>query len=134
MHVARGRGRFATALLILLTLAPWAARAGTVTLKNGTVYRGTNVDTDETIVTIFDDLSRILVKDTKVAKIESDSEPKLEGFPLVQPLEVHGGAMPISAVNIKTTPWDSYGRRQFEFLGPKSTKPVRMTQAINGID
>jgi pimeloyl-ACP methyl ester carboxylesterase len=130
MTTARWRGPLAAALA-LAALAPTApAVADTVTLKSGVAYHG-QVDVDDTLVSIFDGLSRVVVRDTKIAKTVKEAEPKYEVFRPVQPLEVHGGVMPVAAYSIKASPWDKYGRRQFEYLGPKSTKPVKMTQAIN---
>ncbi|MEO6810682.1 MAG: alpha/beta hydrolase, partial [Isosphaeraceae bacterium] len=111
--------------------APLRAGADTVILKNGTVYRGL-VDTDNTIVSIFDGMTRTVVRDTKIERTIHGAEPKYEQFPLLgQPLEVHGGKMPTYAINIKATPWDAFGRRRFEYVGPGSSKPVKMTQAMN---
>jgi predicted esterase len=119
------------ALALLPALAPSSmARGGTVTLKNGTVYRGV-IDKDNTIVSVYDGLSRVVINDTKVARITNDPDTKYELFRLKQPLEVHGGVMPITAVAIKASAWDKFGRRQFEYVGPRSSKPVKMTQVIN---
>jgi pimeloyl-ACP methyl ester carboxylesterase len=117
---------------MLVLAAALRAGADTVTLKNGTVYHG-DVDKDNTLLTVFDGLKRILVRDTKVETVTSDTEVHYEIFPVEQPLTVHAGAMPASIVSVKAQPWDEFGRRSFEYLGPKLGKPVRMTQAINAL-
>lgn len=115
-----------------------ALRGDSITLKNGAVYRGT-VDQEDTLVSVFDTLKRIVVRDTKVAKIDrSDAEPSQDRFALVQPLEVHSGVMPSVVYGVTATPWDEFGRRHFEcmgLIGPRSTRPVKikMTQAINDL-
>jgi hypothetical protein len=110
------------------------ARGEIITLKTGQVLRGT-VDKDNTVLSIFDadGLKRFVMRDTKVARIEPDAAEKLERFALEQPLEVHSGAMPPAAVVIEATPWDAKGRRNFAYLRPGSSKPIRMTQAINSL-
>ena len=39
--------------------------------------------------------------------------------------------MPTYAISIKAGPWTEQGHRTFEYVGPGSNKPVRMTQALN---
>jgi hypothetical protein len=117
-------------LVIVLFLVSGATAWGeTVVLKNGTVYRGT-VDRDNTIVTIYDALRRIVVRDTKVAKFSSESAEKLESFPVVQPLEEKGGVMPRVILSTRATPFDAFGRRSFEFVGETVGKSAKMTQGI----
>jgi pimeloyl-ACP methyl ester carboxylesterase len=128
--MAPARSRLAgVAIAVTVWGIGYPASAETVTLKNGLVYRG-EVDKDNTIVTIFDGLKRIILKDTKVDKIASESEQRYETFPLVQPMTVHAGAMPASVVSVKAGSWDEFGRRSFEYVGPKLGKATRMTQAI----
>ena len=116
--------------VVLATLGP-AARGDTVFMKNGNVYRG-EIDRDNTIVFIFDGLKRVVVRETKIARIESDASYRnLERFQLVQPLVVHGGTMPPFALDVQASPWDDKGRRSFRYVGPRSKEPVRMEQAIN---
>src|SRR5688572_20982916 len=94
--------------VLLATLGP-AARGDTVFMKSGNVYRG-EIDRDNTIVFVFDGLKRVVVRETKIAKIESEiSYRNLEQFQLVQPLVVHGGAMPTSALDVQASPWDERG-------------------------
>jgi dienelactone hydrolase len=122
-------------LVLVLTVAACAvamrpAGADTVTLKNGIVYRGT-VDRDNTLVFIFDGIKRIFLRDSKIDHIESDRALRnLETFKLVQPLEVHGLDMPSVAYGVQATQWDEFGRRSFRYIGPKSSKPVMMKQAL----
>src|SRR5919112_445949 len=116
--------------VVLVTLGA-AARGDTVFMKSGNVYRG-EIDRDNTIVYIFDGLKRVVVRETKIARIESNASYRnLERFQLVQPLVVHAGAMPTFALNVQASPWDEKGRRTFRYVGPRSKEPVRMEQAIN---
>ena len=94
--------------VVLATLGP-AARGDTVVMKNGNVYRG-EIDRDNTIVFIFDGLKRVVVRETKIDRIESDASYRnLERFQLVQPLVVHGGAMPPYALNVQADPLGRQG-------------------------
>jgi pimeloyl-ACP methyl ester carboxylesterase len=111
-------------------LVPLAARAEVITLKSGVVYQG-ETDKDNTLLSIFSDRKRIIIRDTKVATIEPGAAERYELFHVDQPLTVHGGAMPAYAIAIKAGPWSQEARRTFEYVGPGSTRPVRMTQAIN---
>ncbi len=127
----RPRPRRLGILAVVLAALGSSARGDTVVMKNGTVYRG-EIDRDNTIVFIFDGLKRVVVRETKIAKIESDASYRnLERFQLVQPLVVHGGTMPTFALNVQASPWDDKGRRSFRYVGPRSNEPVRMEQAIN---
>ena len=66
----------------------------TIVLKNGIVYRGA-IDKDNTIIWLYDGLKRVVIRDSKIARIETDSALlNPESFDIVQPLEVHGGSMP----------------------------------------
>ncbi|MGE5756287.1 MAG: alpha/beta hydrolase, partial [Planctomycetaceae bacterium] len=117
--------------LVLVPGVPIPARGDTVTLKNGVVYRGV-LDRDNTIIWISDGLKRVVIRDSKIAKIKPDgSYRSLEWFKLEQPLVVHGGVMPKEVVGVEATPWDDRGRRQFRFLGSRSSKPIVMEQAIH---
>ena len=116
-------------LLALSTAAP--GRADTIVLKNGNVYRGV-VDKDNTVVSIFDGLKRVVIRDSKIARSEPDASFRnLEWFKIEQPLVVHGGVMPKEVIDVKTEPWDSKGRRLFKYIGGRSAKAVSMEQAIN---
>lgn len=113
----------------LLITSAAHVRGESVILKNGTVYRGT-VDRDNTIVTVYDSLKRIVLRDTKVSKFSSDTAEKYESFPVVQPLEANGGAMPRIILSTKAAPFDEFGRRSFEYVGERVGKSAKMTQAI----
>jgi len=128
--VRRLAARFLVASLALGVAL--SASADVVTLKNGGVYKGM-IDAEDTLVSVFDGMTRVVVRDTKIARIEKDAEPKAAGFPLVQPMDVHVGSMPPFAYNVRITPWDQYGRRTFKFVGSRSGKAVEMIQAINGL-
>jgi predicted esterase len=118
------------ALLLLVALVlPVAARADVVTLESGLVLKG-DVDKDGTILAVFDGLRRVLVRDTKVASRQGAAADTFESFKIDQPLVTHSGAMPTYAVGIDAGPWDDTGRRAFSYIGPGSSKPVRMTQAL----
>ena len=126
--------RAATRLAVLAVLIPIAIipaiRADTVVLKNGTVYRGT-VDRDETIVWIYDGLKRVVVRNSKVAKIQPDASlNNFEIFKVVQPITVHSGSMPKEVVRTLADTWSDRGRRRFEYEGSKLGKIIRMEQAI----
>jgi len=111
---------------------PTLVRADTVYLKDGTVLRGI-VDKDNTLVFVSDSLKRTTFYSSKIAKIDSDGGfGNLERFQLVQPLEVHAGAMPPAAFDISATPWDAKGRRGFQYRNIRSNK-VSMQQAINDV-
>ncbi len=116
-------------LLLGLVAAPRPALADIVTLESGLVLRG-EIDKDGTLLSVFDGLRRVLVRDTKVASRQSAAADAVEQFKIDQPLLLHAGAMPTYAINISAGPWDDSGRRPFSFIGPGSTKPSRMTQAI----
>ena len=108
------------------------ARGDTVVLKDGTIYRGT-VDKDNTLVFISDSLKRTIFYNSKIARVESDAGfNNLARFQLIQPLEVHAGAMPGAAYEIETTPWDAKGRRKFQYRNDRLAR-VAMQQAINDI-
>jgi hypothetical protein len=107
------------------------ARAETVTLKNGIVYSGT-IDRDNTILSVYDGLRRVVLRDSKVATIEpGGGHGADERFHVDQPLEVHAGAMPAAAVGVRASAWDESGRRSFSYVGARVRTPARMTQAIN---
>lgn len=115
--------------LLAVAVSP-TLRGDTVTLKNGVVYHGT-VDRDNTIVFVFDPLKRIILRDSKIAHIDSDASFRnQENFKLVQPLVVHGLDMPHYAMGVQSSPWDEFGRRTFRYTGDKSSKPITMKQAI----
>jgi pimeloyl-ACP methyl ester carboxylesterase len=115
-------------LLALSTAAP--AHADTIVLKNGNVYRGV-VDKDNTVISIFDGLKRVVIRDTKIARTDPDASFRnLEWFRIEQPLVVHGGNMPKEVLSVKAEPWNSKGRRLFSYVG-RSGKSTRMEQAIN---
>src|SRR6185437_8174544 len=92
--------------MVQALLGAGAARADTVTMKNGVVYRGT-VDRDNTIVWVWDGLKRVVVRDSKIARIESDDPFRNhERFQLVQPLVKHGGVMPKEVLAVQAEPWN----------------------------
>ncbi len=119
---------------ILISAEP-ACRADSVIMKNGMVYRSQGPpDRDNTIVVIWDGLKRVVVRDSKIEKINPDNAFRTgEVFQLVQPMVVHGGAMPRDLISVEAGPWDDRGRRSFRFLGSRANKPVKMEQAINEI-
>jgi pimeloyl-ACP methyl ester carboxylesterase len=125
--------RCARLLAALIAATAWstAGRGDTVVLKNGNVYRGV-IDRDNTVVSVFDGLKRVVIRDTKIARIEADASYRnLEWFRIEQPLVVHGGAMPKEVLSVKAEPFNDKGRRLFQYIGGRSAKPVSMEQAIN---
>jgi predicted esterase len=118
-------------LLTALGPASRALRADTVVLKNGIVYRGT-IDRDRPLLWVYDGLKRVVLRDSKVDKINSDASFRgLETFRVEQPLVVHGGSMPKEVLSVEAGPWNDRGRREFKFEGSRIGKFVRMEQAIN---
>ena len=68
-------------------------RGDSVIMKNGIVYRGQGApDRDNTLVYISDGLKRVVVRDSKIERIEANNAFRTgEKFQLVQPMIVHGG-------------------------------------------
>src|SRR3954451_14580160 len=129
MPHARWFRSFGFLLLALSTAA--GGRGDTIILKNGNVYRGV-IDRDNTLIWIFDGLKRVVIRDSKIAKIEPDASFRnLEWFKIEQPLVVHGGTMPREVLSVKAEPWNNKGRRLFQYIGGRSSKPISMEQAIN---
>lgn len=131
--------RNAALRLLLMTAAPAfvatstaipAARGDIVIMKNGEIHRG-KIEKDNTLVYIFDGMKRVVVRDTKILRVEPEGPRPYEKFQLDQPLIVHGGKFPEAVVYVESTEWDERGRRFFQYVGPRSTKPVKMEQAIN---
>ena len=123
----------AAALLIMLTFPPSSlvGRGDTVILKNGVIYRGT-VDKDNTIVWVYDGLKRVIIRDSKIAKIDTDTAPvNPETFDIEQPLTVHAGSMPKEVISVTASPWNDRGRRPFSYEGSRQGRVIRMEQAIN---
>lgn len=134
MHVER-RGRSslpAVSAIVAVVMLMGTAVADKVTLDSGVVLEGV-VDRDGTILTIYDDLKRVIVRTTKAAKVETAAIRKFEEFRVAQPLVVHGGKMPAAVVAVQGGPWDDKGRRHFRYVGAGSSSPKEMTQAINGL-
>jgi pimeloyl-ACP methyl ester carboxylesterase len=107
-------------------------RGDTVIMKSGVVYRSMGPpDRDNTLVYISDGLKRVVVRDSRIERIEANSAFRGgEKFQLVQPLVVHGGLMPKEVVSVEAGPWDERGRRTFRYVGARLNKPIRMEQAI----
>lgn len=134
MAAQHAGGRWAATALA----AAWAllgstsiALGDTVVLKNGLTYRGT-VDKDKPLIWVYDGLKRVVLRDSKVTRIDSDASLKnFQIFPVDQPLVVHGGAMPKEVISVTAGPWNDRGRRTFAFEGSRAGKVVRMEQAIN---
>ncbi len=129
MPIVRG---LTVAAMALALLAATPARGDEIITKNKLVYRGT-VDKDNTLRQISDGLKRVVIRDSKIERIiPGESYRRFDAFEISQPMEVHGGAMPSSAVGIQATPWDAKGRREFRYLNPRLAQ-VRMHQAINSL-
>jgi len=108
-------------------------RGDSVIMKNGIVYRSQGApDRDNnTLVFIWDGLKRVVVRDSKIEKIEADNAFRTgERFQLVQPMTVHGGAMPHEVLSVHADPWDNLGHRSFVYEGSRSKRSIRMEQAI----
>ncbi|QDV33507.1 carboxylesterase family protein [Tautonia plasticadhaerens] len=127
----------ATALLLVLVATGPRVRADQVVLKNGGLISGV-VERDNALVTVFDGLKRTVIRQTKIERVSPEpasDRQRMERFSLVQPLEVHGGEMPSHALRVRSTEWDDFGQRMFEFseYNGRSLRPERMKQAINEI-
>jgi pimeloyl-ACP methyl ester carboxylesterase len=101
-------------------------------MKNGIVYRSVGApDRDNTLVFIWDGLKRVVVRDSKIEKMEADNAFRTgERFELVQPMSVHGGLMPKEVLSVRAEPWDNLGHRSFQYEGSRAKRPIRMEQAI----
>jgi pimeloyl-ACP methyl ester carboxylesterase len=123
-------GRFLAGLCILACWTP--CRGDSVIMKNGIVYRGIGApDRDNTLVYISDGLKRVVVRDSKVEKIEANNAFRTgEKFHLDQHIVVHGGLMPTAVVSVDAGPWNELGRRSFRYVGSKLNKTISMEQAI----
>lgn len=133
MDRIRIRGRIAGLVALLLAAAQAAAPADAVRMKNDLVYRGT-VHHDETLVSIFDGVKKTLVRDSKVAKFETDTGLRaVESFQLDQPSDVRGGIAPNYILGLQASDWDEFGQRPISYMNGKQ-KMVRLTQAIVEID
>ncbi len=108
-----------------------ACQGDSVIMKNGIVYRSQGApDRDNTLLYISDGLKRVVVRDSKVQRIEPNNAFRTgEKFQLVQPMSVHGGIQPEEVISVKAGPWNERGRRSFEYYS-RPNKPVRMEQAI----
>ena len=71
-------------------------RGDSVIMKNGLVYRSQGApDRDNTLLYIADGLKRVVVRDSKIERIEANNAFRTgEKFQLVQPMSVHGGLQP----------------------------------------
>ena len=114
-------GRLAIGCLLMLAVAP-ECRSDTVIMKNGLIYISQGApDKDNSLVYIWDGLKRVIVRDTKIEKIEADNAFRTgERFQLVQPIVVHAGAMPREVLSVKAGPWDDRGRREFRYIGART--------------
>jgi pimeloyl-ACP methyl ester carboxylesterase len=117
---------------ICLCLAGRDCRGDSVIMKNGMVYRGLGTpDRDNTLVFISDGLKKIVVRDSKIERIEANNAFRGgERFQLVQPIVVHGGLMPKEVVSVEAGAWNDRGRRSFRYIGSRLDKSIRMEQAI----
>ncbi len=118
-----------------MALAWPECRGDSVIMKNGMVFASQGApERDNSLVYIWDGLKRVIVRDSKIDKTVADNAFRTgERFKLIQPIVVHGGAMPKEVLRVEAGPWDDRGRRQFRYLGTRSTKPLGMEQAINEI-
>ncbi|MDX2039120.1 MAG: alpha/beta hydrolase [Isosphaeraceae bacterium] len=125
--------RFVLLIGSALQFAASISTADDVVLQNGLLLRGT-LEKDNAIRMVSDELKRVFIRDSKIQSV-TPSTPftNLERFQIVQPLDVHAGAMPVYAIQIEAGQWNEKGRRSFSYVGPRSTKPVSMTQAMNDL-
>jgi pimeloyl-ACP methyl ester carboxylesterase len=124
------RASITTGLVVLCACID--SRADSVIMKNGIVYRGIGApDRDNTLVYISDGVKRVIIRDSKIEKIEANNAFRTgEKFQLIQPMTVHGGVMPSAVIGVEAGPWNERGRRSFRYLGPRLNKAIQMEQAI----
>lgn len=116
---------------VWIALAASTAVADRVRMRNGLDYEG-YVQHEETIVTITDDLRRVIVRDGRVAQIDKNTANRVfETFVLEQPIEVRSApaSLPTVVLGVQAGPFDAYGQRSFQYLNSKQ-KALRLTQAI----
>jgi pimeloyl-ACP methyl ester carboxylesterase len=101
-------------------------------MKSGIAYPSVGApDRDNTLVFIFDGLKRVVVRDSKIEKIEANAAFRNgEKFQFDQPMSKHGGVMPTEVVSVEAGPWNEKGRRSFRYFGSNPERPIRMQQAI----
>ena len=130
--VARRIGPVSVMAAVCFLGAVGLCRGDSVIMKSGVVYRSMGPpDRDNTLVYISDGIKRVVVRDSRIERIEANSAFRGgEKFQLVQPLVVHGGLMPKDVVSVEAGPWDERGRRTFRYVGARPNKPIRMEQAI----
>jgi pimeloyl-ACP methyl ester carboxylesterase len=123
--------RWAIVSFALAVAVGTPCRGDSVIMKNGIVYRSQGApDRDNTLLYISDGLKRVVVRDSKVERIEANNAFRTgEKFNLVQPMSVHGGLQPEAVISVKASPWNERGRRSFEYFA-RPNKPIRMEQAI----
>ena len=92
----KGLVRGGLAGLALALAVGSACRGDSVIMKNGIVYRSLGTpDRDNTLLYISDGLKRVVVRDSKIERIEANNAFRTgEKFQLVQPMTVHGGLSP----------------------------------------
>ena len=103
-----------------------------VIMKSGLVYRGQGApDRDNTLVYISDGVKRVVVRDSKIERIDANNAFRTgERFHLDQPITVLGGIMPKEVVSVEAGPWNERGRRAFRYVGSRLNQPKEMEQAI----
>lgn len=95
------------------------------------IPRSGRPDRDNTLVFIWDGLKRVVVRNSKIDKINADNAFRTgEVFQLVQPMTVHGGLMPKDLLSVDAGPWNERGHRPFRYVGSRMNKAVSMEQAI----
>ena len=121
----------ALAALCLLAASGGDCRGDSVIMKSGVVYRGIGPpDRDNTLVYIWDGLKRVVVRDSRIERVEANNAFRGgETFKLDQPLVVLAGLMPTDVVSVEAGPWDERGRRPFRYERGVG-KPIHMEQAI----
>jgi pimeloyl-ACP methyl ester carboxylesterase len=131
-RIERARAACFLATAGLVCMMGERSRGDSVIMKNGIVYQSLGApDRDNTLIFIFDGLKRVVVRDSKIEKIEANAIFRNgERFQFEQPMTVHGGVIPREVMSVEASPWNEKGRRSFRYLGSRSKKPVSMEQAI----
>ena len=102
-------------------------------MKSGIVYRGLGApDRDNTLVYISDGLKRVVVRDSKIERIEADNAFRTGETVSVGAAD--GRARRADAQGSRAAceaePWNDRGRRSFRYSARTSKRPIRMEQAI----
>ncbi|MFM1801464.1 MAG: hypothetical protein RJA81_816 [Planctomycetota bacterium] len=116
--------------ILAATATTWADR---FVMKTGETYVG-HYERDGVIMGCFDGVKRTLFRATRLeSREEGAGLGSWESFKLIQPKKgtFISNQMPTVLVGVKSGPWDSFGRRTFQYRSPRSPeKTYDLTQAL----